>query len=277
MQYFLDNQFVSQESAFVHVHDLGLLRGYGVYECFRCYEKTPFYLKEHLSRFFSSCKNQNLKVPYTNAELVNIIDELIKRNKIDNLVFKVFLTAGSSDDHISYQESPRLIIICHPFQELDKAYYDSGYKVKRITFERQNPTIKTTAYATAIQSVFAAKKQGFDDCMYVDCDDNVLELTTSNLFFIKNNTLITPSEKILFGMTRLVTLNIAKQIGLNVDQVKIPYDQINTFDEVFCTSTLKKILPIQKIDNTLFPIGPITQTIMHLFDNMTQNKAAVCL
>lgn len=276
MQYFIENQFVSEDKASIHVHDLGLLRGYGVYECFRCYGKTPFYLEEHLTRFFDSSHDQSLPVPYSRAELLEIINTLIRKNNCNDLVFKIFLTAGSSEDHITYNANTRLIIICHAFKPIDEAFYKRGFRVQPIIHERHDPHIKTTAYAAGIKSVFHAKKQGFDDCMYMDRDKNMLELTTSNLFFVKQNKLITPSEKILFGMTRLVAIKIAHTLGISVEQRRIVFDELSSFDEVFCTSTLKKILPVTKIGSQGYTIGPISKKFILSFDKLTQKKESVC-
>jgi branched-chain amino acid aminotransferase len=272
MLYFIDDTFVDSADARIHVHDLGLLRGFGVYECFRCYGYEPFCLDEHLDRFYTSADHQSLFPTYNKQALQKIIYQLLEKNGVKNLVFKLFLTGGSSDDHITYDAQSRLIIICHEQKDLAAKFYERGYRVKSLCFERQSPTIKTTAYSAGIQGVYKAKQQGFDDCLYLDQEKNMLELTTSNLFFVKQNTLITPNKKILFGMTRLKTLEIAQSLDLKISQRVVPYEELFSFSEIFCTSTLKKILPICQVDEHHFKPGPITQQIMQSFNQFTQSE-----
>ena len=51
MIYYLNGKFIEQSKAFIKVNELGLLRGYGIFDYFRTYDQKPFHLEDHLGRF----------------------------------------------------------------------------------------------------------------------------------------------------------------------------------------------------------------------------------
>ena len=61
MIYYLNGKFIEQSKAFIKVNELGLLRGYGIFDYFRTYGKKPFHLEDHLGRFFKSASSFNLQ------------------------------------------------------------------------------------------------------------------------------------------------------------------------------------------------------------------------
>ena len=54
LKYIVNDQIIDQDKALVHVSDLTLLRGYGVFDFFRLVELQPLYFDDHIERFFSS-------------------------------------------------------------------------------------------------------------------------------------------------------------------------------------------------------------------------------
>lgn len=63
LKYILNDQIIDQDKAQVHVSDLALLRGYGVFDFFRLVELQPLYFNDHIERFYSSADALRLKCP----------------------------------------------------------------------------------------------------------------------------------------------------------------------------------------------------------------------
>lgn len=245
--FWINGQIVSESSAFISCQDLGLTRGYGVFDFLRTYEKTPFYLKEHLDRFFYSAKEIDLIPPLTRDQIEKAIDDLIHTHPHENLGIKLFLTGGESIDGFFTTHSPSFWIMAFPLSINPSL----TVKLKTIEASRELPTIKSLNYLQS--SLFAKryKSLGFDDIIYQNKEGYLTESSTSNLFFIKNGTLITAEKEILFGITRQVVLQIASAY-LPIENRPLHLSELDQVDECFITSTTKEICPVIRINDTLF-------------------------
>ena len=88
------------------------------------------------------------------------------------------------------------------------------------------------------------------DAVLIDRDGFALEGSRSNLFAVKENTVITSEENVLYGVTRKRTLEIAEKLDLSVEFRKIALSDIKQclFDEIFITSTSMGAIPVRFID-----------------------------
>ncbi|MBL7023600.1 MAG: aminotransferase class IV, partial [Candidatus Marinimicrobia bacterium] len=73
----------------------------------------------------------------------------------------------------------------------------------------------------------------------------ITECAIRNVFYIRNNTLITPALELgaLPGVTREAIIEIAQKINIPVDETSISFEEINSMDEAFLSSTGAGILP----------------------------------
>ena len=97
----------------------------------------------------------------------------------------------------------------------------------------------------------------------LDMDGNISEGVGFNVMVVKDGVIKTSTDKaILQGVSRHVTIGLAKNLGIPLVEEDIqPYD-VYTADEVFFTRTTPCIVPCSRVDNRSisdeFP-GPITQ------------------
>ena len=244
--YWIDGKIVA-EAPKISCMDLGVTRGYGVFDFFRTYKKIPFYLEEHLSRFYSSAYQADLLVPYSKEEIIAGINELICNHSSEDIGIRLYLTAGSSS-HIFFPESnPSFWMVATKISNINI----SSVRLKTIYVQRDLPSIKSLNYMAAIISARKFSKEGFDDIVYMNDKNELLESSTSNLFFIKNNRLITANENILEGITRSIILEIAKG-NFEIELRSITLSELCDVDECFITSTTKEICSVSRIDNIEF-------------------------
>ena len=83
LKYILNDQIIDEDKAFVHVSDLSLLRGYGVFDFFRLVGLQPLYFEDHLARFFRSADALRLKCPVGRKQLRTLINEMIVANNVN--------------------------------------------------------------------------------------------------------------------------------------------------------------------------------------------------
>src|SRR5690606_15038915 len=79
---FADGAIIPTESATIHPMDLGLIRGFGIFDFFRTSGHTPLFLEHYLDRFITSAEKTHLPLPYTRDQLRQVIKELIEKNEL---------------------------------------------------------------------------------------------------------------------------------------------------------------------------------------------------
>ena len=196
--YFVKDIFVKKEFAYIHVNDIGLLRGYAVFDYLKTYFGKPFRLNDHLERLQNSAKFIGLRIPKSTDEIKKICYELLERNKFPESNIRIVVTGGTGADSKTKGE-PVLIITCEPRIKLDEKFYTEGIKIKTVEGKREISFSKTCNYISAIEYIDEYKKEGFNEFLYVK-DGKIYECTSSNIFIFKNRKLITPAEEVLFWL-----------------------------------------------------------------------------
>ena len=273
MIYYLNGKFVEKLKAFVRVNDLGLLRGYGIFEYLRTYDRVPFHLEDHLNRFFHSAQSLNLKSPASKEELRGIIFELIKINKnFKELGFRVVLTGGETSD-AKTSEKPTLFIIAANPLPYPKEFYLKGVKILTFNYRREFPEIKTTNYLLAVSQWKNVLQKKAAEILYV-FQGKALEASTSNFFTVKNKILFTPKNEILGGVTRKIVIKLAKENKIKISEKPLFLKEVLKADECFITATDKEIMPVVKIDRFKIKnglVGESTKKLIEFFKEYTKN------
>jgi branched-chain amino acid aminotransferase len=266
--YYVDGQFIEADKARISVDDLSVLRGFGVFDFLRTYNGVPFHLAEHLQRLLSSARLIGLRIPHGQAALAEIVKETLTRNNHPESNIRLVITGGASTDGITPGPSPRLLVLITPVKPLPVAWHRDGIKVITCHVERFMPAAKSINYIPAILCQAEARDRQAVEAVYVDRDGYLLEATTSNIFAVRGNRLITPPcDRVLAGVTRQVVLELAHREWL-VEERPLHRDEIRLLDEAFLTSSVKELTPVVTIDSVSLgdgQPGQLTRRIMELF------------
>lgn len=264
---FVNGEFVSEEKAVLHVSDLSIQRGYGIFDFFKVVNGAPVFLDEHLERFYSSAKEMRLANDYSKDQFKKIVFELLQKNYVDDSGVRITLTGGYSAD--GYQLlKPNLIISLRSFAPQTKEQFEEGIKLVTYEHQRQLPHVKTIDYLMSIYLQPFIKQNNADDLLYYK-NEIVSECPRSNFFIVTHDDkIVTPSKNILKGVIRMKLIEIAKQ-KFEVEEREITIEEVKTAREAFITSTTKNILPVHRVDDYFFPKqNPVTrklfQSVIHL-------------
>ncbi|KAL1540277.1 Branched-chain-amino-acid aminotransferase, mitochondrial [Salvia divinorum] len=108
-----------------------------------------------------------------------------------------------------------------------------------------------TNYAPVMKAMRRAKDKGFSDVLYLDANNkrDIEEVSASNVFMLKDNVISTPpmNGTILEGITRKSIMDIAQDLGYQVEERAIPIEELLEADEVFCTGTAVVVAPVGSI------------------------------
>jgi D-alanine transaminase/branched-chain amino acid aminotransferase len=275
MPVYFNDRFIEDEEALIHVSDLSVQRGYAIFDFFRTVNGIPIFMNEHLDRFFNSAEGLHLPVNKTKEVLVAILNEMIKRSSLAQAGIRIQLTGGYSSDGYS-PSAPNLFITCGPVKTADKEEFEKGISVITYMHQRELPHIKSINYLSAVWLQPLMKEKGVDDVLYYN-KESITEFPRSNVFIItKNNVLVTPSEKILKGITRKNVLSIANEI-MEVKERNIHIDELMDASEVFLTSTTKKILPVIKINDKIIGDGHPGKNTRMLFEKFTELEKSLLI
>mmetsp|Transcript_31225 Transcript_31225/g.57075 ORF Transcript_31225/g.57075 Transcript_31225/m.57075 type:complete len:353 (+) Transcript_31225:85-1143(+) len=135
-------------------------------------------------------------------------------------------------------------------------------------------------YAPGMMPAGAAKKEGFDELLYLDSVEHkyVEEAGAANFFCRKGNTVYTPVllGTVLPGVTRRSVLQLAKDMGYEVKEDRLDIEFAITADEAWCTGTAAVIAPIGKVEYKgkmiVFNEGKIGDATGKLYEALTQTQ-----
>ncbi len=272
---YINGKITDEKNACISPHDLGILRGYGVFDFMCTANDKPFLINDHWLRLKNSASHLDMRLPISKKEYIVLLDKLLKKNNYKNSAIRTVLTAGISENDITVPKKPTFYILIHNIDKLlpTKRIYTDGAKIITHEFARDNHVSKTTNYIEAIKQQKEKNRQGAIEILYTN-KNTILECTTSNIFIVKNNKLLTPKDGILPGITRKLVIEIAKKNNISISEQKITKAQLLSADEVFLTGSAKHILPITKIDTTKIGNGKpgmLTKEISELYNQYFNN------
>lgn len=268
---YFNGKIVRKNEICLDLYDSGFLRGYAVFDVMRIYNSKPFLLADHFKRLLDSARIFNLLLPVSQKEFKNIIFKLIKKNNIKEAVVRTILTGGNI--HGNGQKNFTFIVFFENFISLPNTAYKKGVRIIMLNFKRPIPEAKHTDYAMALASRQKMLKKRALELLYI-FGEEIFECSTSNIFIVKNNILITPKNNILKGVTRKLVLNLAKKNKIRAKEMKISFNDLKNADEVFLTATNKEIVPIVIVDNVKIKdgkVGNMTIKLMSLFKKYTED------
>lgn len=270
---YVNGTFVESTAASIPVNDLGLQRGYGVFDFLRVKGQQPLFLHQHIDRLYRSLDHIRLPLSHSKEELITIIQSLIDQNQLAHSGIRITVTGGASPDGYTPVD-PHLIIVQQPIAEPSETMLTSPYKLITHHYRRQLPEVKTTDYLMAIWLQPRIKEQHAQDVLY-HFNGSVSECPRSNFFIItQENILVTPDEGMLKGITRANILSVAKQI-MQVEERPVSLEEIHTAKEAFISSSTKRIIPVSAVDEFRFSSYSANSFSARLFEalRLLENQA----
>jgi len=279
MDYFhyVDGRIGVAADTTVSAFDLGVLRGYGVFDYVQLYSGQPFHMKLHLERLEKSARGIGLELPMSLEAIEEEAWKVIEKNPPVDAGLRFMITGGtSSKDFLVSDTTTTLIILFHPTKPYPEPIYAEGMRAITTSTLRLYPHVKSNCYLPAIMAMREAGKRGVHDALYVNGEGGVLEGTTCNAFFVKNGTLITDdSDLIIKGVTRDVVLEIAKDLA--VEFRAMPLSELSSCDEAFLTSSVKDCVPLVQVDDEKIGCGrpgPVAKMLRERFRSYVQEFLA---
>ncbi len=268
----------------ISVLDHGFLFGDSVYEVVSTLNNQPCFLDKHLTRLYASAQAISLKIPHDKEWLREHLENTLVASGNDESYIRIIVTRGVGEITIdpSSCEHPNIILMVMDVTEYPKSFYEKGIRVALVSIKRNphnalNPNVKTGNYLNNVLAKMEADRLGAQDAIMVNPWGYLTEGTTSNLFFVCEGHILTPSLDcgILSGITREMVIQLAKENGFHMEEGKWPGEELYKADEIFLTGTLKRVMPVSHLDGRpvgLGKPGPITLKLLRLYDGLLTKK-----
>lgn len=246
MYAYLNDTFVPEEKAVLHISDLAIQRGYGIFDFFRVMNNYPLFIEDYLERLYTSAEEMHLNIPYSPGQLRDIIFEMIRKNNMPMSGIKVILTGGYSPDGYELPGKPNLILSQKAMNFPLAEFPTEGIKIITHEYVRDKPHVKTINYTVGIWIQSKVVQEKASDVLYHD-QGVVSEFPRCNFFMVTDDQVVkTPGENILPGVTRKHVLELASK-KYKVDVGTVTIEEVFRAREAFLTSTSKRIVPITQI------------------------------
>lgn len=259
---FFNDSFVSIDTLRVHGTNLGLHRGYGIFDFFKIRNRSNPWIDWYFERLYNSLSLARLNISYDKNDLLELLDQMLTHNELDDAYLKIVVTAGDSSNGYTRDQKDNMMIFAMPIPPSDINSESTSVLITD-EYRRDIPLVKTTNYMRSCILQPEMKAAGAVDVLFY-LDGSISEASRSNIFVIKNGIVRTPDSHILRGITRRRVMNVEAS-GINILEQKISLAETMSADEVFITSSTKGIMPITAIDSKPIgngKIGPISKELM---------------
>ena len=294
--YHVDGELVPAEEASVNVRDRGFLYGDAAFETMRAYGGAVFAWEAHADRLQETCSVLGLEHRLAIDDLHRRIEETLAANDLSEAYVRLSITRGVQPGKLTPDEAvdPTVVVIVKPLPRggsngqsvWDEPATLQTVRTKRVPDSAIPARAKTHNYLNGILARLELRVSDADEAIMVDADGHVAEGATSNLFFVRDNALRTPSldAPVLPGITRRVVLDIADEEGIPVEEGQYTPDEIRNADEVFLTNSTWELRPADVVDGIRLndgaegesagdsesmestASGPVTTLLSRLFD-----------
>jgi branched-chain amino acid aminotransferase len=283
---FLRGGFVPMEDAKIGVMTHSFNYGTAVFEGIRGNwnaEHKQLYLfkvRAHFERLRMSAKIMRMGLRYTDDELVEITNELARRNGYNEDIYirpMVYKSTEAVGVRMHDLDDDFLLFVTPFGSYLDS---DSGVRCMTSSWRRIDDTMiparakVSGLYVNNAMAKTEAQLNGFDEAIMLNSDGHVSEGSGENIVMIRNGKLISPPEtdNILEGLTLDTAFEVAQnELGLEVERRSIDRSELYIADELFMTGTAAHVTPVTEVDRV--PIGngqagPISSQIQKTYFEM---------
>jgi D-alanine transaminase len=267
---YVNGQYVPHSEAGIHIEDRGYQFADGVYEVCEIARDNIMDMTRHLDRLGRSLSELKIVWPMDRRALQTVIKEVIRRNRVHNGLVYLQVTRGvAKRDHVfPAADTPPSVVITakRTDPQASAARAAKGIKVITVPENRwERVDIKSVGLLPNVLARQQAKEQGAQEAWFIDPDGTVKEGAATNAWIVtKDGVLVTrPAESgILRGITRTTIFDVAKKLGLKIEERGFSVDEAKKAKEVFMTAATTVVMPIVAIDGESVANGhPGTTTL----------------
>ena len=283
----MDGDLTPWEDAKVHVLSHAFHYGTSVFEGVRAYETDQgpavFRHQDHLDRLEASAKLYYMDLPFSKEQLRGATHELIARNGLRSCYIRPIVFRGYGPMGLDPEDNPIQVAIAvwEWGAYLGEQGKRDGIRAKVSSWRRISPQSLIPhakaggQYLNSVLAKIESKRAGYQEAILLDDKGHVCEGSGENVFVVKDGVLATPGQtaSILDGISRKSIIEIAEDLGYEVEERDVARAELTLSDELFLVGTAAELTPVREVDDIeLGPPGEITRRIQQVFDDALHGR-----
>jgi branched-chain amino acid aminotransferase len=282
---YVNGEFLPRSEAKISVFDSGYLVGDGIWEGIRLHKGKLAFIDDHMNRLWEASKSTGINLPWTKAELIELIYKTCKENDMhDEVHLRTMITRGikktpSQDPRLTIS-GPNLVIIA----EHKKASNETKEKgvtlftstIRRGSPDYLDPKLNCHSKLHEVQALIQAIEAGADEALMLDINGFVCTCNATNFFIVKNNEVWTSTgQYCMNGITRAKVIEVCEKNGIKCRQKDFSLYDTYSADEAFVTGTFGGLTPVIKIDGKQIgngKYGTMTKKLSELYNDLIEES-----
>ncbi len=282
-QVYLNGEFIDEAAAHVSVNDRGFVFADGIYEVIRVFGGEPFELERHIERLDRSAASLRLTLDPSADEIGTIATDLLAREGAEEASIYIQVTRGvapRSHGIPARPVTPTTFIAIRPAAPPSPDLLKQGGAAITVHDDRwARCDVKAIGLTANVLARTQAVDAGAFEAIFVR-DGTVTDAASCNVFAVFGTTLMTApcTNYILWGITREVTLELAREDGIDTLEASFRAEQLREADEIFVTGTTSGIVPIVTLNGAQVGsgrVGPVTRRLMELYEVRTAGEQSL--
>ena len=284
----LNGSFQPFNDTNIHLLSHTLHYGLGAFEGVRAYETESggaiFRLGDHTKRLFDAANKINVTIPYSLEDLEAVQKEAMIKNNLKEGYIRPIVFLGSESMGLRAKDlvSVNVAVACWEWPSyMDPEAKKKGISIIKSPYQQyDNPLYSNNkiigTYINSIMALHDAIAKNADEAILMDKNGFISEGSGENLFIVKDSKLITPkTDFCLNGITRQSVIEIAQNLGIEVQEKDLLFDELVNADEAFFSGTAVEITPITNLDKSDIGEGlrgPVTQILQSKYSEIVCGK-----
>lgn len=251
----MNGEFVRADDLKISPFDHGFLYGVGFFETFRTYAGKIFLFQEHMNRLNRALDEYEISFPYTPSEIVTVVEKLNESAGGGDGYFRLNVSGGAHDIGLapSAYKAPNIILFRKELLPTVRGTEKQGVWLKTPRNEPESAVRhKSHNFLNNVRGRLELPSLIELEGLFVTKEGFVAEGVTSNIFWVKDGELFTPSIEtgILPGTTRSFVMNVARKAEIPVHEGLYLKAAVESADEVFVTNAIQELVPLAYIGET---------------------------
>lgn len=254
MQCWLNGNYVAAEELRISPFDHGFLYGLGFFETLRTYNGKVLFWEAHMERLQAALTQFHIHLPYTKQDLLAVIKQLNLAAGGQDGYFRLNVSAGEHSIGLQPSEytQPNVIVFR---KELPDTPRGKEKTAQWLEVRRNTPEgvlrVKSHHYGNNVLGRFEMSSLAMQEGFFLTEEGYVAEGVTSNIFWVKDDILYTPSLEagILPGITRAWVLEHAQSVGIEIREGLFTKNDVEQGSECFITNSVQELVPICKLED----------------------------
>jgi len=273
---YVNGRFVRHGEAAVHIEDRGYQLADGVYEVWAVFDGKLADAEGHFARLWRSLDELRIAHPMSEAALLLVLREAVRRNKVKEGLCYLQVTRGVAKRDHAFPNPPVPPAVVITVKSVDRVAADQkaaiGASVVSVPENRWGRCdIKSIGLLPNVLAKQAAKDAGAFETAFIDAEGMVTECASSNIWIVDAAGRLRTrplSHDILPGCTRAALAELLAGEGVTLEERAFSAEELRAAREVFITSATSFVRPITRVDGAAVAdgaVGPVTRRLFAAF------------